>query len=84
VASPGHRFNRGQFLVVAVAPAVIISVLGWIAVGSWGSLLIIPVAAHLAGCCGDAMVIWILIQEGTGTEVEDCPDGLIFHQPAAS
>src|SRR5260370_16501863 len=52
--SVGHRFSRGQYLTVAAAPAVFISVVGFfLCFGPWGAYLILPLAIHLAGCVGD-------------------------------
>src|SRR5260370_27546866 len=48
--SVGHRFSRGQYLTVAAAPAVIISVVGFLlCFGPCGGYFILPVAIHLRG-----------------------------------
>ena len=85
VAAPGHRFSRGQFLVIAAAPAGLISVLGLLdGISPWGALLILPLAAHLAGCSGDAAIFWQVARQARGTIVEDRKDGLVFlSSPAA-
>ena len=54
-----HRFTRGQYLTVAAAPAVTISVLGFSGCfGPWGGYLILPLAFHLGGCVGDGFATW--------------------------
>ena len=80
--SPGHRFTRLQFLVVAAAPAVAISAIGlWATLATWGGYLIIPLAAHLAGCVGDGAAMSQVLRQPQGTLCEDLRDGIRFHVP---
>lgn len=79
--SDGHRFNRGQYLTVAVAPAITISVLGfWACFGPWAGYLILPLALHLGGCVGDGFAFWRVLRERPGTEYQDLRDGIRFHR----
>jgi hypothetical protein len=82
--APGHQFSRGQYLAVAVAPAVVISVLGGLAcLTALGPLLVLPLAFHLGGCIGDAAATLRLLRQPPGTRCEDLRDGIRFHRPAA-
>jgi hypothetical protein len=77
----GHRFTRGQFLAVAAAPAVAVSVLGFVAcLGPWAGLLIVPLAIHLGGCVGDGFAGWRALREPPGTACEDLRDGIRFYR----
>ena len=80
----GHRFTRRQYLAVATAPAVAISVLGLLACfGPWGGYLILPLAIHLGGCVGDGFAAWKVLREAPGTEFEDLRDGVRFYRKPA-
>jgi putative zincin peptidase len=82
--APAYRFRRPPFLLVAAAPAVLISALGFLACASpWGGYLVLPFAAHLSGCVGDAAMIWQVVRQPPGTEYEDLVDGVRFHRPHA-
>jgi hypothetical protein len=79
--SVGHCFGRAQYLTVAAAPAVVISVLGFfLCFGPWGGYLIVPLAIHLGGCVGDGFACWRVLRERPGTEYEDLRDGIRFHR----
>jgi hypothetical protein len=79
--APGHRFTRAQYLAVALAPAVILSVIGlagcFTAVGGY---LVIPLATHLAGCTGDGAASLRVLREPAGTVCEDLRDGIRFYR----
>jgi len=82
--SVGHRFSRGQYLTVAAAPAVVISVLRFLlCFGPWGGYLIVPLAIHLGGCVGDGFAFGRVLRERPGTELEDLQDGIRFHRKPA-
>ena len=82
--SAGHRFSRAQYLTVATAPAVVISVLGFLlCFGPWGGYLIVPLALHLGGCVGDLFACGRVLREHPGTEFEDLRDGIRFHRHSA-
>lgn len=79
--APGHRFTRMQYLIVALAPAVIVSVIGL--AGCFtpvGGYLVIPLATHLAGCTGDGAASLRVLREPPGTMCEDLRDGIRFHR----
>jgi hypothetical protein len=79
--SVGHRFSRGQYLTVAAAPAVVISVVGFLlCIGPLGGYLIVPLAIHLGGCVGDLFACGRVLRERPGTEFEDLRDGIRFHR----
>jgi hypothetical protein len=80
----GHHFTRGQYLTVAAAPAIAISVVGFLACfGPSGGYLIVPLAIHLGGCVGDGFASWRVLQEPPGTKFEDLRDGIRFHRMRA-
>ena len=82
--APGHRFTRAQYLTVASAPALTISVLGFCACfGPWGGYLILPLAIHLGGCVGDGFAALRVLREAPGTECEDLRDGVRFYRASA-
>jgi hypothetical protein len=77
----GHLFTRGQYLTIAAAPAVAISLLGfWACFGPWGGYLIVPLAFHLGGCVGDGFAAWRVLHEPPGTQCEDLRDGIRFYR----
>jgi hypothetical protein len=79
--SGSHCFSRGQYLAVAAAPAVVVSLLGILAsLGPWAGYLIVPLAFHLGGCIGDGFAGWRVLREPPGTECEDVRDGIRFYR----
>lgn len=83
--SESHRFTRGQYLIVAAGPAVVISVLGfWACFGPWVAYLVLPLAIHLGGCVGDLFAFWRVVREPHGTECEDLRDGIRFYRRTVS
>jgi hypothetical protein len=79
--SERHRFTRGQYLIVAAGPAVVISLLGfWACFSPWIGYL----ALHLGGCVGDVFAFWRVLREPPGTECEDLRDGIRFYRPRVS
>jgi hypothetical protein len=79
--APGHRFGRSQYLVVAVAPTLAISGLGFAACfGPWAGYLIVPLAIHLGGCVGDWFAVVRTLREPSTTTCEDLRDGIRFHR----
>src|SRR5260370_1841534 len=70
--SVGHRFSRGQYLTVAAAPAVIISVVGFLlCFEPWGGYFIVPLGIHLGGCVWGFFACWRGLRGPPGTELED-------------
>jgi hypothetical protein len=77
----GHRFGRGQYLVIAAAPTVVISGLGLVACfGPWAGYLVVPLAIHLGGCVGDWFAALHTLREPATTTCEDLRDGIRFHR----
>ena len=77
----GHRFTRSQYLTIALGPAAVISVLGFLACfGPWGGYLIVPLAIHLGGCVGDGFATWKVLREPVGTQFADLRDGIRFYR----
>jgi hypothetical protein len=83
--SENHRFARGQYLIVAAGPAVVISALGfWACFGPWVGYLVLPLAIHLGGCVGDVFAFGRVLREPPGTKCEDLRDGIRFYRPKVS
>jgi hypothetical protein len=79
--APGHCFTRGEYLVIAAAPAVVISGLGFLACfGPWAGYLVVPLAIHLGGCVGDGFAALRTRREPPTTLCEDLRDGIRFHR----
>jgi len=82
--SVGHRFSRIQYLTVASAPAITMSVVGFLlCFGPWSGYLIVPLAIHLGGCVGDAFAFMRVLREPPGTKFEDLRDGIRFYRKPA-
>lgn len=81
--APGHRFTRGQYAVVALAPMVVLGggLLVWMVWGSWAGWLVLPATLHLAGCAGDLIILREVLREPAGTLVEDRQTGAAFYPP---
>ncbi len=68
-AVPGWYFPKRQYLVVGIAPLVLLSLTGllWMAVSApkWIFMLVIVFAVHTAGCIGDLIVVgWLFSRRG--------------------
>lgn len=80
--APGQQFARAQYLAVAAAPMVVISLGGFIAgFSDAGGYLVLPLAVHLSGCVGDAAMIRMILRQPGGTLYEDLADGIRFFRP---
>ena len=80
----GHRFSRSQFVLIAAAPTVVISAVGFIACfGPWAGYLIVPLAILLGGGVGDGFAIRRALQEPPTTQCEDLRDGIRFYRADA-
>src|SRR5438309_1923317 len=78
--APGHVFGRMQYVSVAVAPALVLSALGFVAcLSPFGGYLVVPLAIHLSGCVGDAHATLRTLRQPAGTGCEDLQDGIRFH-----
>ncbi len=80
----GYRFTKRQYLIVALAPMVTISLLGAVLVASasWGSWLIIPLAIHLSGCVGDLWIAGLVLLQPDGALIEDRITGIRVWTPS--
>ena len=78
----GERFTRTQFAVVALAPAIVISLLGGLAVAylPYGGWLVLPLGLHLGGCVGDVWMLGVVLLQPRGTMIEDMRTGVRFHE----
>ena len=74
-----HRFSRREYLVVALAPTLLLSAIGFVLclspIGPW---MVLPLALHLTGCVADATVAVIVLRQRSGTRVEDRKDAVLF------
>ena len=82
--TPGHRFNRRQYLVAILAPLAVLAPLGvpacWLPIGGY---LVIPFAVQLAGCIGDVSIAWHVLRMPSDAVCEDLRDGTRFWKAAA-
>ena len=79
----GHLFTRGQFIVVSLAPVVVMTVVG-VSLMPFGNLagwLIVPLAINLGGAIGDLWFFGMIVRKSPGVMIEDLRDGLRFHEP---
>jgi hypothetical protein len=79
---PGHRFTRGQYLTVGLAPLTILGLLG-IPLCILSPYLVVPFALHLAGCIGDIGISRHVLQGPPTVTCEDLRDGVRFWKPVA-
>ncbi len=82
----GHRFSRWQYVLIAIAPFVLISVGGgllvaWLPLGGW---LVGPLAFNVSGAIGDLWVAGLTLAQPPGTLVEDRKAGVAFWRPGAA
>jgi hypothetical protein len=80
--SPGTLFTRRQFMVIALTPFLVISVLCMVllVLGRWSGWLIVPAAFHLSGCVGDFTVAAKVARLEAGTRLEDQISGLRIYR----
>jgi hypothetical protein len=77
----GHRFSRRQYLIVALAPFLVITPLGIPAcLLPFGEYLALPLAIVFAGCIGDLAITWHVLGVPSNVECEDLRDGVRFWQ----
>lgn len=75
--APGVRFGRRQYLVICLAPLVVLAPLGIPAcMLPMGGYLVLPFAMHLAGCIGDVTIVWHVLRGPADVTCEDLRDGL--------
>ena len=83
-AAPGWYFPRGQYLVIALAPLVLISILGMalVAVLPAGTIvaILVGVVANAAGSVGDIWIAFLVIREPSKIVIEDLGDGFNIYK----
>jgi hypothetical protein len=86
-AAPNWFLPRRSYLVVALAPVVLITLAGVAAVfliaEPWLPALLFLVAMNFSGSVGDMMVAVWLLQKPTSDLVQDYGYGVRFYRPAA-
>ena len=81
--SPGTFYHRKDFLVIGLAPFVLISLLLTLLamLGLLSSTLYMPLASlHAAGCVGDFYIALLLLGQTDDILVEDTEVGMNFYQ----
>jgi hypothetical protein len=77
--APGHRFSRRRYLILCLAPLVLLAPLGVPAcMLPFGAYLAPTFAVHLAGCIGDVGIAWHVLREPSDALCEDLRDGVRF------
>jgi hypothetical protein len=79
-AAPGWFFPRGQYLVIALAPLVLLSIVGMtlVAIVPAGAIVAIlfGLVANAAGAVGDMWITFVVLRERRNIIVEDLGDGV--------
>jgi hypothetical protein len=82
-AAPGWFFPRSQYLVIALAPLLLLSILGMVlvAVVPAGALaaILFGMVANAAGAVGDMWIAFKVIRERRKILIEDLGDGMNFY-----
>jgi len=82
-AAPGWFFPRRQYLLIALAPLILLSILGMVLVAMVpaGALVLIlfGMVANAAGAVGDIWIAFMVIRECRPIVVEDFGDGMNFY-----
>jgi hypothetical protein len=77
--APDHHFSRRQYLLVALAPFLVITPLGAAAcLLPFGGYLAVPLAIGFGGCIGDLAITWRVLRAPSNADCEDLRDGLRF------
>lgn len=82
--APGYFFSRSQFMVIALSPLVVITLVG-VALMPFvenGGLIVVPLALNLAGAVGDVWMFGMILRTADDVRIEDLRDGLRFYYPA--
>jgi hypothetical protein len=84
-AAPGWFFPPGQYLVIALAPLMLLSILGMVlvAVVPSGTLaaILFGIVANAAGAVGDMWIVFKVLRERRKILIEDLGDGINFYAP---
>lgn len=81
--APGHRFSRGDYLTVTLAPTVVVS-LGAAVLVWWGppsAGLVMAVAFYLSGCVVGWWVAGVVLRQPPASTFEDLHTGVRVHLP---
>ena len=82
-AAPGWFFPRQQYLVIALAPLILLSILGMIlvAIVPAGALvsILVGMVANAAGAIGDLWIAFLAIRDCRKLFIEDFGDGMNFY-----
>jgi len=82
--APGHVFSRRQYLVVSLAPTVVVSVAGLVAcLSPVAQYAWLPFAVHFTGCVGDLDIARRVYSQPADTRCEDLRDGVRFWSHAS-
>jgi len=77
--APGHRFSRREYLLVALAPFLVMTPLGAAAcLLPFGGYLAVPLAIVFGGCIGDLAITWRVLRAPSNADCEDLRDGIRF------
>ena len=83
-AAPGWYFPRRQYLIIALAPLVLISILGMalVALVPAGAIvaILVGVVANAAGSVGDIWIAFLVIREPSKIVIEDLGDGFNIYK----
>lgn len=81
-ATTETRFTRNQFIVIALAPLVVLSIIGFplMVVFEW-TWLVIPLAMNAGGAVGDIWMALTLLSYPSGVRVVDTTTGLEVYGP---
>lgn len=85
-SNPGALYSRKQFLIIGLAPFVIISgiLIPLMILGIGGLATIIIFIIHTSGCAGDFWYTYEIIKNKQITSIEDTPTGIKFFEKEQS
>jgi len=82
-AAPGWFFPRSQYLVIGLAPFVLLSLVGMILVTfvpiRWLAVILVGMIANASGSVGDLWIISLVLRERRKIVIEDLGDGMNFY-----
>ena len=85
-AAPDWYFPKGKYLVVGLAPLVVLTVLGLVAIAlvpsAWVAVLFLAVVFNAGGAVGDLYICIRIAGEAQGIRVRDMGDGFEIYRPA--
>lgn len=81
--SPGSFYSRRQFMIIAVSPFIIVSLL---LIGAFVLnilslfVFLFLTSIHGSGCIGDFYYVFLLLKAPKGSLIEDTPVGISFYK----